>query len=51
VEARWKDHDPEYRVSTGEPSEAYNAWVLEMKGEWDEENEEFEYDYDVGIAP
>ena len=51
VQARWTDHDPEYRVSTGEESEAYKAWVIEMKGECDEENEEFEYDYDVGIAP
>ena len=29
----------------------YEAWVTEMKGEFDEENECFEYDYDTGIAP
>jgi len=37
--------------NVSEPTEAYFKWVEEMKGEWDEEMEEYEYDYDEGIAP
>lgn len=40
----------EYRVDTGEPSRAYNAWVVDMQGDIDE-NGEPEYGYDTGIAP
>lgn len=43
--AEWEDGFQEYRFTTGEPSEAYKAWVEEMKG--DEE----EYGYDTGSAP
>ncbi len=50
-EARWANGNTEYRVTLAEPSEAYKAWVIEMKGEWDAENEEYEYNYDEGIAP
>jgi len=50
-EAAWDDGTTEYLITTGEPSYAYNAWVQEMLGEWDEEWEEYEYTYDVGIAP
>lgn len=32
--------------------EAYKAWTHEMLGEYDEENEEYEYEeWDEGIAP
>jgi len=52
VEAKWDDHEPELRFTTVEPpSQAYLDWVLAMKGEYDEENDEYEYGYDEGIAP
>ena len=53
-EKRWQrvDHvHVETLYETGEPSEAYLAWVKELRGRWDPEWEEFEYDYDEGIAP
>ena len=31
--------------------EAYEAWVKEFQGEWDEEWECYEYEWDVGIPP
>ena len=51
TEARWDNGTTELRVSTGEPSQAYLDWVLEMKGEYNEEDEEYTYEYDEGIAP
>lgn len=48
--ASWSDHPDEYRISVGS-SFAYKAWVREQWGEWDEENEEYEYGYDNGCAP
>lgn len=50
-EARWTNHEPELRFWTGEPSKEYLDWVKEYQGDWDEENECFEYSYDEGIAP
>jgi hypothetical protein len=30
----------------------YEKWIEEMRGDWDEENQEFEYcDWDEGIPP
>ena len=50
--AKWSDGTEEYRVSTSVfGSFDYDQWVLKMCGEYDEENLEFEYDYDTGIAP
>ncbi len=49
--ARWDNGHREYRITTGEPSKEYLAWVEEMKGEYDEENECYEYDYETGGAP
>ena len=49
--AKWSNGHQEYRFTTGKPSAEYLAWVEEMKGEYDEENEEYEYNYDMGIAP
>jgi hypothetical protein len=49
-QARWTDHEPEWRWELGE-SQEYLDWVKMMKGEWDEENGYFEYGYDEGIAP
>ena len=51
VLAKWESGYQEYRWWTGEPSEEYKKWVLEMKGDYDEENEEYEYSYDEGIPP
>jgi len=50
VEAQWDNGYSEYRVSTGDPSEEYLEWVQEMLGEVDEDGE-YEYSYDEGIAP
>ena len=41
--ARWDDGQEEYRYRTGEPSEAYLAWVAERVAD--------DYAHDVGIAP
>ena len=49
--AKWDNHEPEYRFTTGKPSKEYLAWVKEVKGEYDKENDEYEYGYDEGIAP
>lgn len=46
----WTDHEPEYDIDQG-TNTAYEQWVLEMRGEYDEESESYEYDYDEGIAP
>ena len=48
--AKWSDGLQEYRFETGEPSPEYLQWVQLMLGEKDE-NGEYEYDYDEGIAP
>lgn len=44
-EARWENGEAEFRVTLGEPSQEYEAWVSEMRGDDDD------YGYDVGIAP
>ena len=50
--AQWSNGEKEYRLNTVEPpSSEYLQWVEEMKGEYDEEDDSYEYDYDVGIAP
>lgn len=49
--AKWKDGQKEYRVSLDNPSQDYIVWVNEMLGEHDKENDEYEYEYDTGIAP
>ena len=51
VQARWENGTKEYRYSLEDPTPEYHAWVKEMRGEYDEENEEYEYGYDEGIAP
>ena len=51
TQARWSNGYSDYRFRTGEPSQAYLDWVIDMKGNWDEESEEFEYGYDEGCAP
>jgi hypothetical protein len=56
-QARWSPNDQypeglmEDRISLADPSPEYLEWVEMMKGDWDEENEWFEYNYDEGIAP
>lgn len=49
--AKWSNGEEELRFTTGEPSDAYKAWVLECRGEFDEEEGEYEYCYDEGIPP
>lgn len=55
MEARWQNDDgsieTEFRPSVNEPSQDYLDWVEEMRGSYDPESEEYEYDYDNGIAP
>lgn len=36
---------------TGEPSKNYLDWVVTMRGDYSYVDEEWEYDYDEGIAP
>ncbi len=48
--ASWSESPDEYRWELG-TSDEYEAWVIEMKGDYDEEHEEYEYSYDEGIAP
>lgn len=51
VLAKWSNGQEEYRINTVEPpSQEYNDWVIEMLGEYDE-NEGYEYGYETGIAP
>jgi hypothetical protein len=50
-EAKWANGSQEYRLWLDEPSKSYLDWVRYMKGEWHEEVNCFEYDYDAGIAP
>ena len=49
--AKWDDGQYEYRYVTSEPSKEYNDWVLKMRGEFDTNTREYEYEYDEGIAP
>ena len=51
MKATWDNGEVEWRFYTDKPSKKYLAWVLEMRGEYDAENEEYEYGYDEGIAP
>lgn len=50
-EARWDNGHAELRFTTGEPTQSYRDWVAEARGEYDEENDEYEYEYDEGWAP
>lgn len=51
VLAKWANGTTEYRFNTGEPTKEYREWVESLRGEYDEENEEYEYGYDEGIPP
>lgn len=56
TEARWNYNgkiSTEYRFRVDTPTEDYNKWVKEMRGEWikNDDFEGYEYDYDEGIAP
>lgn len=48
VLATWDEYPPEYRFQVGTCQE-YEDWVLAMRG--DLIDDEYEYDYDEGIAP
>jgi|ETNvirnome_2_130_1030620.scaffolds.fasta_scaffold01032_2 hypothetical protein len=49
--AKWEGGEENYRIYPDDPSQEYLDWVKEMKGDFDEENGHYEYDYDIGIAP
>lgn len=52
-EARWSNGYTEYReylVNDG-VTETYEKWVVDQMGEYDDESEEYEYGYDIGISP
>lgn len=50
--AKWDDGTEEYRYDlVDKPTPAYSKWVKEMKGEYDEEEDLYEYSYDDGTAP
>ena len=46
--AKWSNGKQEYRLSTGEPSSGYAAWVGEQRAGCDGPDT---YDWGVGIAP
>lgn len=46
--AKWDNGLEEYRINTGEPSQEYLDWVVEM---CDGEDGANTYDYNEGIAP
>ena len=48
---KWDNGHSEFQFYLDEPSSEYLNWVKEYRGEWDEENECHEYEYDEGIAP
>jgi len=41
----------EVRFETDHPPLEYLLWVSKMTGPWDHDEECFEYEYDIGIAP
>lgn len=50
--AEWSDGSYEYRVNISkETSDAYKQWRVEMLGEYDEFEGEYEYSYEEGSAP
>lgn len=49
--ARWENGKQEYRFNLDTPSQEYLDWVNELRGEYDEDSDTYEYDYDEGIAP
>lgn len=51
-EASWDNGQTEYRYSTAdEVTNEYNDFVGKCRGDWDRDNEEWEYNYEFGIAP
>lgn len=48
--ATWENGHSEYRIELDEPSDKYNNWAVEQLGAKDEDGE-YEYDYNTGIAP
>lgn len=48
--AEWDCGTVNWRFEIG-TSEEYEAWVDLMKGDWDPEFGDYEYEYDEGIAP
>lgn len=48
---RWDNGQEEITFSTGPASLEYLMWVAEMQGPWDHNEDGFEYEYDIGIAP
>lgn len=49
--AAWANGHTEWRCDLGEPSQAYLDWVEELRGEWHEDAQDYDYLYDEGIAP
>lgn len=51
VKACWQDGTTEYRFNLDEPSKSYVKWRKDMQGEYNSEEDEYEYGYEEGIAP
>jgi hypothetical protein len=49
--AGWSNGEKEYRFRLGEATQEYLEWVKMYRGEYDEEEGCYEYNYDEGIAP
>lgn len=48
--AKWSDNTENYVYRTAKPSDEYTEWLISMMGEINEDGE-FEYDYNPGVAP
>lgn len=50
--AKWSDGTQECRYwLESEPSDGYNKFIEEYRGEYNENYDEYEYTWDTGIAP
>lgn len=49
--AAWDNGETEWRFTLDEPTTEYHQWVEKLRGEYDPVNEEYEYEYSVGVAP
>lgn len=50
--AKWSDGTQEYRYwLESEPSDGYQKFIEEHRGEYNEHYDEYEYTWDTGIAP
>jgi predicted deacylase len=49
TQVSWSNGESEYRFQLGQKTQQYEDWRIRMKGHYDEETEEYEYDYNEGV--